>query len=149
MSTLPSAGPIILTVPGLTNVAIAAQIATTPGLSPVVKFTWPRPYVVSGFWLNTRDADPVALAALGVRLIDSDQSEIFSDGFGGADNFFGLAGSLMGTAARVGILGSSGRWQPFRRVVRGGDKWTMQLQNRSAAIITPWFGFKVEQQNNG
>lgn len=149
MSALPSSGPILITIPGLTDVSIGAQVGTTPTLSPAVRFTWPRPYVVSGFWLNTRSADPIDLAGLGLRIEDEQQQQLFTDGFGVANNFFGLGAAMMGAGARAGMLASSGRWMPFRRVVRGGDKWTIQLQNRGASAIVPWLAFKVEMQNNG
>ena len=149
MSALPSAGPIFITVPGLTDVAITAQVGTVPTLSPVVRFKWPRPFVVAGFWLSLRAADPAGLAALGIRVLDNQANELFTDGFGTAENFFGLAGAMMGTGARTGLLASSGRWMPFRRIVRGGDKWTLQLQNRGAATVIPWLAFRLEMQNNG
>ncbi len=127
---LPGAGPIMLTIPGVSDVAINAAT-----LGPEVFFRWPGPWLVSAFWLGEQNtATAAAIANLRLRMVDSNRQELAIDGQGLINNLGGLAGGI------------SPRWIPFRRVIRPGQKWLFQIQNRNAFTAIPQLYFKLEEQ---
>ena len=128
---LPQAGPIILTVPGLSDVAIGAGLE-----SPAILFRLPGPYLLSAFWLGEETvADAATVANLRLRMQDSAGNEIFADGQGLLDN-----------APALALGGRSPRWQSFRRVIRAGQKWLFQIENRNAVTAIPQFYLKLEAE---
>ena len=136
MSRLPSAGPIIFTIPGITDVAVPAAT-----VGPEVLFIWPKSYIVSGLFLNVRSALQIDLANTRLRMLDDNRSELVSDGIGTevrANMMQLVGGPLTLFGAR------KDRWQSFRYVVRGGERWLFQIENTGAVPITPWLGFKLE-----
>jgi hypothetical protein len=129
MSNLPPAGPILLTVPGITDTSIAG--ATT---GAAVQFQWPRPYVLSGLWVNVRGASLIELGLLRLRIQDASRDELVTSGQGNL--------LTMGCASFMGRQGL--RWQPFRHEVRAGDRWIFQFTNGNAGAVVPWLGLRVE-----
>ncbi len=129
---LPSAGPIMLTVPGISDTVI---LAATVG--PAVLYRMPGPYLYSGLWIgDDLVATAAAVANMRLRIQDDARNELLIDGQGGSD------------AGALSLIGrSSFRWQPFRRVVRAGAKWLFQLENRNAFSIRALFYFKVEVEH--
>jgi len=129
---LPAAGPIMITVPGISDVVVTAAT-----VGPEVKYRMPGPYLYSGIWIgDDLAATAAAVANIRLRIQDDSRNELLIDGQGG-DNAGAL--SLIGR--------SSFRWQPFRRVVRAGAKWLFQLENRNAFDIRALFYFKVEVEH--
>lgn len=128
---LPSAGPIALIIPGVSDVTIAAAT-----VGPEVLFTWPAPYLVSGFWLGEETvADAATIAGLRLRMQDSARNELMADGAGLVDN-----------APALAFCGRSLRWQPLQRVVRAGHKWLFQIENTNAVDVVPLLYFKLEAE---
>jgi hypothetical protein len=137
MSRLPDAGPIILTIPGITDVAINAAT-----LGPAVRYIWPKSYIVSAFFLSVRSGVLVELANTRLRMHDDNGSELCADGTGTevSANALALVGGPLTLFGR-----RKDRWQSFRYVVRGGERWTFQIENENAGVaIVPWLGFRVE-----
>lgn len=130
---MPAEGPIFLTVPGVSDVPIAAAVPPALAVGAPVKFQWPRPYVLSGLWLSTRDGLPVSLAGLRLRIQDEGRNELVTDGQGFRSTMSGLS-----------IMGRSPRWMPFRWEVRSGDRWIFQLSSSLLAIVTPSLLLRVE-----
>lgn len=121
----------MLTIPGVSDVAIVAAT-----LGPAVKFRWPGPYLMSGFWLGEQNtATPAAVANIRLRIVDEWTNELVIDGAGLLVNAGGLAFS-----------GRSPRWQAMRRVIRAGAKWVFQIQNRNAFDVVPQLYFKLESE---
>jgi len=129
---IPAAGPILISIPGITGIQIAAA---TDGAEVV--YQWPFPYVVSGFWLGEEEtANPIVLGAMRLRIVDEDASELVTDGRANVESLSALA-----------VMGRSPRWQPFRRVVCPGRRWTFQILNENAGqTVTPQLYFRVEEE---
>jgi len=128
---LPGAGPILLTVPGVSDVTIPAN---TVGAE--IFFRWPGPYVWSGIWLGDElVATPAAVAKLRLRMVDDSRNELMIDGRGGLD-----------TAGALSLCGRVPRWQPFRRVMRSGQKWLFQVENRNAFDVRPLLYLRLEEE---
>jgi hypothetical protein len=136
MSRLPSAGPLIFTIPGITDAAVAPAT-----VGPEVFFIWPVSYVISGLFLNVRSANQVDLANTRLRMMDDNRSELVSDGVGTEVRANALA--LVGGPLTL-FNARTDRWQSFRYVVRGGERWLFQIENTGANTIVPWLGFRVE-----
>lgn len=132
VSRIPSAGPVLISVPGISGVQIAAAT-----LGAEVVYQWPRPYVVTGFFLSEREtAGSIVIANMRIRIVDESASELVTDGLGTVGNMPALA-----------LLGRSLRWQPFRRLVLGGIRWTIQIENENAAqTVTPDLLFRLEEE---
>lgn len=127
---LPSAGPILVTIPGISDVVIAAST-----VGPEVFYRWPGPYTVGAFFLwEETVATPAIVAGLRLRMQDDSEEELIADGSGEVDS----AGSLA-------FVGRSPRWQPLRRVIRPGQKWLFQIENTNVVDCTPQLYFRVEQ----
>lgn len=133
-SRIPAAGPILLEIPGVSNVRIAAG---TTGAA--VKFTWPMRYVVSGLWLSERlTASPVVTGNINLQIIDDMRNLLTLDGSGALEDVPALA-----------LVGRSPRWQPFRRVVRAGQRWVFRIRNSNGAQdIIPQLYFRLEEQTS-
>lgn len=129
LQRLPAAGPVILTIPGITDVSVAA---TTVG--PVVRYTWPKSYVVSGLWLSTRVPSLTLLSNVKLRMVDATSQEVVSDGRGQVFDVNALS-----------LLGRQLRWFSFRRIVHDGDRWQFRITNDNADAVIPWLGFRVEE----
>jgi len=128
---IPGAGPILLTIPGLSDVPILASSS-----SPEVKFAWPGPYLCSGIWLTEETtADPIVIAKLRLRMLDDSRNELAIDGSGAVESMPALA-----------IMGRSFRWQPFRRVIRSGAKWVFQIENDNLVTVVPQLYFRLEEE---
>jgi hypothetical protein len=127
---IPGAGPIALTIPGISDTLVAGA-----SLGAEVFYAWPGPYLVSGLWLTDGDGDPASTARLRLRMQDADRTEVISDGRGAVASLPGLA-----------MLGRSFRWQPFRRIVRAGQKWLFQIENDNVGDVVPLVYFRLEEQ---
>lgn len=121
----------MLTIPGVSDVQIAAATA-----GPAVIYQWPRPYVVSSFFLHEREtADPIVLGRMRLRMVDDENNELVIDGQG------------LTNGSPLALIGIRPRWIPFRRVVRAGRRWTFQIINENAAqTVTPIFLFGLKEQ---
>ncbi len=129
LQRLPSAGPVIFTIPGITDVTVNA---TTVG--PVVRFTWPKSYAISGMWLSTRTPTLTTIANTKIRIVDAYSQEVISDGRGQIFDCSALA-----------LIGRQFRWFAFRRIVHDGDRWQFRITNDNGDAIIPWLGFRVEE----
>lgn len=143
LERLPNYGPVILTIPGITDVAVAANT-----VGPEVKWSWPKSYIVDALWLSTRDPSVTVIANTKLRMVDEEPCELSVDGnsFTSRMNALQLIGRgpplIYGAAA---VSRRQFRWFSFRRLVKAGETWTFQIENQNGASITPWLGFRVAE----
>lgn len=137
---LPSSGPIAISIPGISGVAIPAA---SDGVE--VRYRWPRDYKLGGIDFCIRSGNQVQLANTRLRLADARRGslELVTSGTG-QDALRSINGLLMRGIVPMGRT-FGGRFQAFQRVVRTGDIWIIQVFNDNAAIaIVPELFFRLE-----
>lgn len=138
LERFPNAGPIIFTIPGITDVSVNANT-----VGPEVRWSWPKAYIVEGIWLSTRGATVVEIANTKLRIVDEGPSELSIDGNGFTSRMNAL--QLIGRSAPLLGVGLQFRWAAFRRLVRAGETWKFQIENQNAGAIVPWLGLRVAE----
>lgn len=148
-SRLPSEGPVVIVIPGLSD----AQIL--PGTStPELEYRWPRRYKLAGVLLMpvavTAGTLETAAAALRLQATDDLGEALATDTQGLDLNSFsvpGLALSGIGNPIQqvTGLGGYMPRWHALGREVHAGDAWRMSIRNADpATTITSFLAFRVE-----
>ena len=138
LERLPDNGPVILTIPGITDVSVNANT-----VGPEVKWSWPKSYIVEGLWLSTRNPTVIEIANTKLRMVDEEPCELSVDGNGFTTRMSAL--QIIGRGAPLLGVGVQFRWYAFRRLVKAGETWIFQIENQNAAAITPWLGFRVAE----
>lgn len=154
-TVLPRRGSSVLTIPGVSGLALAG--ATTGAL---VEYRWPAPFKLAGMlaFPMTKGAISFALAAssLFLRILDSDGDSLAFDSDGTLTDSYevtahALAGGGPPLAMGTELLDPANgqpympRWFALERTVRAGEVWRFQARNASAVSITPFLGFRLEE----
>jgi hypothetical protein len=133
---LPHVGPIAISIPGVSGVAIPAA---TDGAQ--VRYRWPATYKLCGIDLCVRSGLDTHLANTRLLLIDDKNIVLCTNGLGTVSSMSGLANR--GIAPLNHTFG--GRVNAFQRIVRAGDIWMIQVFNDNVGIaIVPELFFRLE-----
>jgi len=146
-SVMPQVGPVILTIPGITDVSLPGGVGGAAGAA--VKYRWPKRYKLCSWLMMPRSGTLADTGKLRLAMSDEMNRVVTTDGIG-AEPFSLFAGSLSLAGILPVMPGLSGwtnapRWTPLEKIVNPGDYWTFQAFNTSAAAIVPWLGFQVEE----
>jgi len=140
-------GPIVITIPGVTDVALPGGVSGAAGA--VVKYRWPKRYKLESWIMMPRSGTLADTGQLRLRMQNELQEELVFDGIGSeVVSFFAGSLSLAGILPPfAGLNGwaNSPRWTPLEKIVKPGDYWIFQGFNTSNASITPWLAFQVQE----
>lgn len=143
VSRLPKSGPIIISIPGISDVSVAAN-----SRGAAVLYRWPKRYVLSGWILLPTTGLKADASLLSVAMVDDSGNQIISDGQGLSDfSNFVPSLSLSGIGGPFPMMTNwnwSPKWQPLSRIVAAGDTWQFQIGNESAGALVPFLGFRLE-----
>jgi hypothetical protein len=154
-SHLPRRGASVLTIPGVSGVALTA--ATTGAL---VEYRWPAAFKLAGLlYFPTAPGVlslGVAAGRLWLRIIDDDGDTFAFDTVGTATNAFETPGRAINGSGSPLSLGTElldpvdgapyqPRWFALERRVRAGETWRFQARNANTVTVTPFLGFRVEE----